>query len=224
MDTKKMMFDIENQVECCKATTKSKQNIYKLLIIVFSCTIMSLIMMKRPLFCESGDYIIMSYKDKHMSQHMFDPYSITHALHGLIMFRMFSHFVKRDINLLLTIIISCVWEIIENTPTIINMYRQDAINAGYYGDSIINSISDILFCTIGWVISMNIDIFWSILIYILSECICMIWIGDNLIRNIFILSNTIDISILLLSGTWVVKLLIEGIIMGYGTILIKKIN
>ena len=222
MDT--VDIDIESQVEYRPIKKRFTMNIHKFITVLFLGTIMSLIMMKRPLLCKSNDYVIFGYENNHMSQHMIDPYSITHTLHGLIMFRIFSQFIKNDMNLLCTIVVSCVWEIIENTPMIINMYRQDAVNAGYYGDSVLNSTSDILFSLLGWLISANISLFWSIIIYIISDCICMLWIGDNLIRNIFILSNTVDITILLISSTWIFKLVIEGAIFSIGAMMVKKLK
>ena len=110
-------------------------------------TILILLLMEQPLFCNEKDYIIWNGNGSHMSQHFMDPYSITHMLHGLILYNLLHYLkIKENINYVISIMLACAWEIVENTPLIIDIYRQEATHNGYYGDSVINSIGDILSC------------------------------------------------------------------------------
>ncbi len=59
-----------------------------------------------------------------------------------------------------------LWEIVENSPVVINRYRAVTVALGYFGDSILNSMSDILVCSIGFYVASKLDLRKSlILIY-----------------------------------------------------------
>ena len=200
--THNMDIDIEMQNFSIKRSNKIKYfdcflKEAERFFILLLFTSLILLMMGRPLFCNDSDMVIWNYHGQHMSQHVFDPYSISHLLHGLIFYRVFIPFANK--NLFLTIITACLWEIIENTPTIINIFRSDTINSGYYGDSLTNSISDILCCIIGWKISSFLPINYTIIFYLLGEILCFAWIGDNLIRNIFILTNILHLPFIIVT-------------------------
>ena len=129
------------------------------------------------------------------SQHLFDPYSFTHLLHGFL----FSWFlllltskVKENWKLTITVIIESFWEVLENSNFIINKYRADTIAKGYQGDTIINSISDIICCIIGFFIAQYLGFRKSLIIFILIEIILLISIRDSLVLNIIMLLFPIE--------------------------------
>lgn len=124
------------------------------------------------------------------SQHISDWYSFTHILHGFIFY-----YIAYGIGILLPVFTvnygylmalctAATWEIVENTPCVINRYRQTAVAAGYNGDSVINSFCDSVACTLGYWISY-VTPWWVILaLAILEEILLAIIIRDNLAINI----------------------------------------
>jgi hypothetical protein len=124
------------------------------------------------------------------SQHISDWYSFTHILHGFIFY-----FVAYGVRILLPVFTvnygylfalstAVTWEIVENTPCVINRYRQTAVASGYNGDSVINSFCDSVWCTFGYWISY-VTPWWIILpLTILEEILLAIIIRDNLTINV----------------------------------------
>lgn len=151
--------------------------------------------LKRPLWpCPYNSRIKHLYiygKDtKYTSQSLFDIYSFTHISHGMILYYILQ-FINKYLYLedkylfLIVLLIEILWEIIENTPYIINKYRKNSIvSKNYKGDSIINSIGDILSMIIGYIIAYK-QPKLSIFILILNELILYYTIKDNLLTNIF---------------------------------------
>ena len=89
------------------------------------------------------------------SQHLFDWYTPSHIIHGFIFYWLLwllSRFVPLSfgVRLVLAVAIEASWEVVENTDFVINHYREMTISLDYYGDSVINSVSDILFMVLGF--------------------------------------------------------------------------
>ncbi len=129
------------------------------------------------------------------SQHITDWYTTSHILHGLIfyfvlwlLFRSWPHRVRFTIALL----IEAGWEILENTPLIINRYRETTISLDYYGDSVINSVFDILAMVVGWFIARHAPVWVSVTIVVVVEVVLAFAIRDNLTLNILMLIHPID--------------------------------
>ncbi len=93
----------------------------------------------------------------HNSQHLFDPYSFTHILHGLGFYGILYLIFRRKISLawLLLIAVSTesAWEVLENSKSVIERYRAATISLEYFGDSIANSFGDIVCCATGFLIA-----------------------------------------------------------------------
>lgn len=156
----------------------------KCYIIILNITIYILLMMGRHFYCKNNDIHIWNDENSHLSQHFLDPYSLVHILQGILLFSILNYINIKN-NLLLTLIFASTWEILENTSYIIESFRQDAIQTGYYGDSVINSIGDIFCCIVGWYVSKFIGYTNSVILYISIECVLITWIGDNLTKIIF---------------------------------------
>lgn len=194
--------DIEMQRKQ-EITKTIKKITFEHIQIIVGLTILILLLMGRDFYCKDRDYNIWNGLDHHMSQHLFDHYSITHMLHGIIMFNILVLYRGYlHINLYVTIIVSCVWEILENTNFIIEIYRKDALHNGYYGDSIINSIGDIMCCIMGYYVSKMIGTHKSIMLFIFCECMLLIWINDNLIKNTITILCTPQLLVLLSAIIW----------------------
>ena len=131
----------------------------------------------------------------HNSQHLFDPYSFTHVLHGfafcwLLMIALPR--VSASLQLSIAILMEAVWEVIENTQFVIDRYREATAALGYQGDSIANSLGDILTCVIGFVIAQRLGFRKTALIFAVTEIILLVWIKDSLLLEILMLIYPID--------------------------------
>jgi len=129
------------------------------------------------------------------SQRFADPYSFSHIVHG-ILFYAGLWLVARKLpvrhRLLIALAIEAGWEILENSPLIINRYREATISLGYVGDSVFNSLSDILMMTLGFLFAWRVKPWAGIVAVIAMEVGCAIWVRDNLTLNVIMLIHPID--------------------------------
>ncbi len=124
------------------------------------------------------------------SQHLLDPYSFTHFLHGFVfcwLIMLAGKSLPYLWQLTLAIAAESAWEIAENSETIINRYREATIALGYFGDSIINSMSDILVCALGFVVAARLGFKKSLAVFFIIELLLLLWVRDNLTLNIIML-------------------------------------
>lgn len=151
----------------------------------------------RVWWCQQRDWSPISLKvaSPHNSQHVFDAYSLSHLLHGLVFFGVFWRFRKRMSfawRFVAATTIEFGWEMMENSPIIINRYRAATISRGYEGDSIINSTGDVISYVIGFWIASRVSWKWAVAIFIIVE-LSMLWlIRDNLALNVLMLLWPID--------------------------------
>lgn len=129
------------------------------------------------------------------SQLFFDPYSLTHVAHGLL-FAGLLVLLFRNVpplwRFVMAIAVESVWEIIENTDTVIERYRVATASLGYQGDSIVNSLGDIVCCGIGFVIARKLGWRRSIILFLVVELVLLVWIRDSLLLEIIMLIRPID--------------------------------
>jgi hypothetical protein len=129
------------------------------------------------------------------SQHLFDPYSFTHVLHGFMFFWLLAWlWPRRDRSwqLTLAVAIEALWEVFENTNFIINRYRSETAALGYNGDTVVNSGGDILCCVIGFLIARQLGLRRSLIVFAVLELILLVWIRDSLLLEIVMLVVPID--------------------------------
>ncbi len=173
-----------------------RQVIVSLAILVAAAVILDL--MGRPWFCEAGDLGIWSgdIYSRHNSQHFLDPYTFTHVLHGIGFYALLWLLVGRSTSAATRAVVmvglESLWEVIENTPTVIERYRDGTIALGYYGDSIVNSMGDILACASGYLIAFLIPAWASVVVVLVVETLLILWIHDSLIINIIMLIHPIE--------------------------------
>ncbi len=124
------------------------------------------------------------------SQRVADAYSFSHIIHGMIFYG-FLWLVARRLPMkyrfLIAIIIEAGWELLENSPIIINRYREATIALGYVGDSVLNSTCDIVMAAIGFMIARYTKLWIIIAMIIVMEVGCLLWIRDNLTLNVIML-------------------------------------
>lgn len=124
------------------------------------------------------------------SQQLLDPYSLTHVLHGMIFYALFAGLLPRwDFarRLSLAVAFEALWEIVENTETVINRYRGVTAAIGYHGDTILNSLGDILCFGIGFAVARRLGFRWGIAVFAATEIALLVWIRDNLSLNVWML-------------------------------------
>ncbi|HVV70707.1 MAG TPA: DUF2585 family protein [Verrucomicrobiae bacterium] len=129
------------------------------------------------------------------SQQLADPYSFSHILHGFIFYALLRLGSRRRLSvpacLLLTLTLEASWEILENSPIIIQRYREQTMAVGYSGDTILNSLSDILCCALGFTLARYLPPWLTILLAIAIELTLLLTIRDNLTLNILMLIHPI---------------------------------
>jgi hypothetical protein len=129
------------------------------------------------------------------SQHLTDWYTLTHIVHGYLFYFLLWLAVPRwtvPQRFVVAVGIEALWEVLENSPFIIDRYRTATFSLDYYGDSIINSMSDIAAMAIGFVIAARLPVAVVVLLGVASETLMAYAIRDNLILNVIMLVHPVD--------------------------------
>ena len=152
----------------------------------------------QPLFCTCGviklwEGVVLSIGN---SQHLTDWYTFSHVIHGMLFYGLFSLLFPRSsvgVRLLCAMTLESAWEIAENTPMVIEHYRQQALAVGYSGDSIINSVSDTCSMALGFVLAYKLPIITTVCIALFLELCALYFIRDNLTLNVINLIHPFEI-------------------------------
>lgn len=150
-------------------------------------------------WCKCGSWIPWSFQvwSPHNSQHLADPYTPSHILHGLIFYaalqlRPVTDRLSMPARALIALGIEVGWELLENSPIIINRYRSVTASLDYAGDSVLNSVADVSWCMLGFAFASRAPWWASVLLLVVAEVGCAWWIHDNLTLNILMLIHPID--------------------------------
>ena len=129
------------------------------------------------------------------SQQMFDPYSFTHVIHGAAFYgltRLALGAAAFGPTAIAVIALEAAWEAYENTNQVINRYRAATISLGYEGDSMVNSLFDMLACLFGLVLAWRRPAWITLSWVVVVEIILALWIRDNLTLNILMLLHPFE--------------------------------
>jgi hypothetical protein len=131
----------------------------------------------------------------HNSQHLLDPYSLTHLLHGVVLYGLLTWACPRlpqHGRLFLGFCLEALWELLENSPFVIARYRATTAALGYEGDTVANSLGDIVSCVCGLLLARRLGLWKSVAVFVLVEGILLLWIRDSLLLNVIMLIHPLE--------------------------------
>jgi hypothetical protein len=158
------------------------------LAIVALAAAIELAMGRHPICtCDSIDLWVGARDSPKTSQMLADWYSPSHLVHGLLFYALLWVVARRwpvERRFLAALLIESSWEVIENTPMVIDRYRQTAAALGYNGDSVLNSVSDVLMMCVGFIVARKLPVWASLALLVVLEIVPLFAIRDNLTLNI----------------------------------------
>ena len=127
----------------------------------------------------------------HNSQHLLDPYSFSHFQHGLAFYLLFWLLARGVVGVrgrgVLAVLLEAGWEVLENSPLVIERYRTGTISVGYVGDSIANSFGDLLSCGSGYLVAAALPALASAALFLAIEVTMVVLLRDSLLINVWML-------------------------------------
>lgn len=166
------------------------------LVVILVITSGVLLWMGRVPWCTCGEIWLWSgdVQSSNNSQHISDPYTFTHIEHGVGFYALFAVVAPEwslGARFLSAVTAESLWEILENTDMVINRYRAATISLDYYGDSVVNSLGDIVACMIGFWFTSRFSKWKSVFLVVVLEVVLVAWIRDSLLLNIVMLIHPI---------------------------------
>ncbi|PTD22139.1 DUF2585 domain-containing protein [Sphingomonas fennica] len=158
---------------------------------IAAIAIATLLAMGRPPICTCGTIELWhGAVDAGNSQHVADWYTPSHVVHGFLFYALGWLLLRRrpvGERLVLAVLIEAAWEVIENTPFVIDRYREATIALGYTGDSVLNSAADIGWMVLGFLLAWRLPVAATVALAAALELLALWVIRDNLTLNVLML-------------------------------------
>ena len=158
--------------------------------VALAATAAVLVAMGRPPVCTCGTVALWGPVGTTQSQMLADWYSFSHVVHGLLFYAALWLVARRwpvEQRFVVALAIECAWELVENTPMVIDHYRTATAALGYTGDSIVNSLSDIVMMAIGFLAARKLPLRATAILLVALELVPLLVIRDNLTLNVWML-------------------------------------
>ena len=164
---------------------------------IVALTVVVLLAMGRPPICTCGDVKLWTgaVQSADNSQHLADWYTPSHIIHGFLFYWFGWLFLRRNPfgdRWLAAVTIEAAWELLENSQYIIDRYREATFAFGYNGDSVLNSVADIGWMTLGFLLARRLPVWATVAIALAFELLTLATIRDNLTLNVLMLVAPVE--------------------------------
>lgn len=159
-------------------------------LLIIAASALVLLAMGRPAVCACGHVALWGPGGPWQSQMLADWYSPSHVVHGLLFYFALWLVARNwpvERRFTVALAVESAWELIENTPMVIDRYRTATAALGYTGDSVLNSMSDIAMMALGFLAARKLPVWVSVALLVLLELVPLLAIRDNLALNVWML-------------------------------------
>lgn len=156
-----------------------------------------LLWMGRPPICTCGTIKLWTgaVQSADNSQHIADFYTPSHIIHGFLFYGLGWLLLRNrpvGVRVILAVGVEAAWELVENSPVIIERYRAATAAFGYNGDSVLNSVADIGWMTLGFIVTRRAPVWLTVALAVAFELATLVLIRDNLALNVLMLVSPLD--------------------------------
>lgn len=153
--------------------------------------------MGRSLICSCGTLRLWQGEilTAENSQHLTDWYSFSHLLHGLILYallRLLARHWTLNKRLVVAAMIAAGWELGENTPFLIERYREVTVSVNYHGDSVVNALSDVVAALAGFGLAAVLPVWGSVALFLGTEALTAWAARDGLVLSVLMVTAPLD--------------------------------